>query len=100
MQRVAFDNSEDNEVDISGTITTADTAQTISAAKANRNGFWIQNLSAVPMYVLVGGTAVASQPSIKMNPDSLYESPVGACNNGIISIICSVQGAEFSAREW
>ena len=88
------------QTNISGTITTGGTAQTISEAKEVRNGFWIQNLSTSPLYFRVGGTAVQGQPCVKLNPGVLYENPVGVCPTGLISIIGPLTGAEFSAREW
>lgn len=88
------------QTNISGTITLGGTAQTISTAKEVRNGFWIQNLSSVTLYFRVGGTAVAGQPCIKLLPGALYENPLGVCPTGLISIIGSQTGAEFSAREW
>lgn len=86
--------------DISGTITSGGTAQTIAAANAVRNGFSIQNTSAGDLWFNTLATAVAASPSIRIPAGGLYESPVNQRPTGAISLIGATTGQTFSAREW
>jgi hypothetical protein len=71
------------------------------AANANRIGYWIQNNSAGDLWINeIGGTAAASQPSIKIVSGALYESPVTGCPVGAISIYGATTSQAFTAREW
>lgn len=83
----------------SGTLANG-SAQTLMAANASRQGFWVQNLHATDaLWISDVGTAVAGQPSLKIAAGALYESPPHAVPTGAISVI-GTSGAEFSAREW
>lgn len=88
-------------VNRSGTITTANTAQQLMAANASRRGFWLLNLSTTTdLWINDLGAAAASQPSIKVPPGGLYESPLGGAPVSALSIFGSAAGLAFSSREW
>lgn len=84
----------------SGTVTAGGTAQTIAASNSNRRGFWIQNVSTSDIWISSIGTAAASQPSIKIPPNALYEMPSHGVSTGAVSLFGAVTGQAFSAREW
>lgn len=83
----------------SGTITSGGVAQTLMALNANRRGFWVQNLSSTDLYINETGSAAASQPSIKIPPNGLYESPAHGCPTAAISIFGATTSQAFSSRE-
>lgn len=85
---------------LSGTITTGGAAQTLAAANANRQGLWVQNQSTAALWINFEETAVASQPSIKIDAGALYETPANWCPIGSVSIIGATTGQAFAAREW
>lgn len=87
-------------IDRSGTITTGGAAQDLAPAN-NRKGFTIQNLSVGDLFFNLGVTAVQGQPSFRIPPNSLYESPE-TCDRlaGNISIIGATTGQAFTAKEW
>jgi hypothetical protein len=88
-------------LDHSGTITSGGTAQTLMNANAYRTGYYIQNTSSADLWVDdKGGTAVQSQPSIKIPSGSLYENPPNGVTGTAISIIGGTTGQAFTAREW
>ena len=84
--------------DKSGTITTGATAQNVCAANVKRKGFWFQNVSDTDMWLSEIGTAVATQPAVKVAAGQFFEFPVTPV--GAISVICATTGKAFSAREW
>ena len=87
--------------DRSGTITTGGTAQQLMPANDARVGFWVQNLSSGDLWINeLGGTAAASQPSIKIPSGSLYESQRGEPCPYAISIFGATTGQAFTARGW
>ena len=89
--------------DLSGTITTGGTAQTLSAANVLRKGYSVQNLSSGNLFVNdVGGTAVSTGTgaSITITPGSLYESPRNQQPTRAISILGATTSQAFAAREW
>lgn len=88
----------ENWTNRSGTITTGNTAQQVAAANANRKGFWFQNVSDTDMWISELGSAVATQPAIKIPAGAMYEFPV--VPGTAISVICTASGKAFSAREW
>lgn len=96
--------SGDSQIrDISGTITTGGTAQTLTAAQVVRKGYSVQNLSSGNLYVNdVGGTAVSTGTgsSITIVPGALYESPRNQLPTRAISILGATTGQAFAAREW
>lgn len=85
--------------DLSGSITTGGTAQSISIADPTRKSFWIQNTSDTVMRVKLGGTASATS-GFKVNPDSLLcitDDDVGNAITQNISIFCATTGKTFEA---
>ncbi|MEK7392246.1 MAG: hypothetical protein AAB214_06745 [Fibrobacterota bacterium] len=91
---------------VSGTITTGGTAQTLVAfpAGARPRGFWIQNLDdAATLYIRGDGqAATAGVGSIVMNPGDLYETPhFWPVGNPVpsVSVFSTKTGHAFSA-EW
>ena len=85
-------------VNISGTITTGGTAQTLSAVKTTPRRFAIQNLSAGDLWINTKATAVAGSPSLRISSGAYYESPYATTN--AISIIGATGGQAFTAEEW
>lgn len=90
----------DAYIDHSGSIAAANVAQTLAPAVTDRRGFFIQNVSDTTMWIRVGGTAAANQPSIQIPAGALYEFPVGGVRTGAISIFCTVISKAFTAGEW
>lgn len=84
----------------SGQIAAAGVAQQLAPANAARRGYWIYNVSANDLWVNDVGTATAASPSLRLRPDEMYESPPSAAGVGAISIIGSVSGQTFIAREY
>ena len=89
-----------NIFDRSGTVTTGGTAQTLMAAQPQRAGFWIQNNSAGDLWIRAGGTAAATQPSLRIPPNSLYENPDACVPLDAISIFGATAAQAFTCREW
>lgn len=100
MQTVKIESRIIGLADISGTITAGGTAQDIAEPNEGRNGFWIQNLGASPLYFDFFQDAIAGQPSFKLDAGALYEAPASGCPAGRISVICATTGQQFSAREF
>jgi hypothetical protein len=85
----------------SGTVTSGGTAQQLMAANASRHGWFIQNNSDAELWVNVfGGTAVTSQPSLKIAAGDYYESSQGGATGAAISIIGATTGKTFTAGEY
>ena len=84
----------------SGSITLGGTAQNAMAANSSRVGFMIQNISAGDLWINTLTTAVADQPSIKVAPGQLYETPLTMPCTGAVSIIGATTGQKFVGREW
>lgn len=85
----------------SGTITTGGVAQTLMAANITRSGFMVLNLSAGDLWINeLGGTASASQPSIKITTGQLYETMTGQPCPEAITIFGATTAQAFTAREW
>lgn len=99
-QGVRIDSQIIDLVDISGTVTAANTAEDIAAINPGRRGFWMQNLGSSPIYFNFGADAVAGQPSLRLDAGAFYESPTTGCPTGRISIICATISQQFSAREF
>lgn len=85
---------------ISGTVTAGGTAQNAAAANANRQGFWIQNLSSGDLWINTLATAAAAQPALKLTAGTYYEAPLGGAGTGAISIYGATTGQAFAGREW
>jgi len=87
---------------ISGTITTGGSAQTISPFNPSRRGCSVQNVSSGDLWISDIGTAAASQPSIKIAAGAQYQcaSPGGLATNGALSLFGATTGQAFAGREW
>lgn len=87
--------------DRSGTIAAVGVSQQAMAANAARRGLWIQNLSAVDaLWLREGAAASQGQPSLKIAPGAIYETPAGGCPVSAINLTGPTAGQAFSAREW
>jgi hypothetical protein len=84
----------------SGTIATGGASQTLMAANSQRRGYWVQNVSAGALYINALGTAAATQPSVLIPPNGLYECAEGSTPASEIQIFGATTGQAFSAREW
>lgn len=88
---------------ISGTIATGGVAQTLYD---NQNmpykGFFVRNYSNLAaIWINENGTASAAQPSIRLDPLELYESPYSATgHNAVLSIYSDTSAVQFVARVW
>lgn len=88
-------------VNRSGSLAAGATAQVLMAANPDRRGFMVQNLHASDaLWINDQGAATQAQPSIKLPPGAMYETPPGGCPLSAISIIGPTIGQTFSAREW
>lgn len=84
--------------DGSGTITQANVAQTVFAAKPQRNYLLFVNLSDTVMYVNIDGIATDTNSYPVLTGGQLsFES--GFIPNGAVSVICASSGKEFVAKE-
>lgn len=79
----------------SGTLTAANTAQTIAVANANRRGFAFQNQSAGSLYLAIGVAATQDKLSLLIGPNRLYETPSNFAPTGSISMIGPTTGQQF-----
>lgn len=86
--------------DRSGTITLGATAQTLMIRNDSRQGLYIQNNSAGPLWISSVGTAAATQPSLLLQSGDYYESPANGVPATAISIFGATTGQTFTAREW
>lgn len=89
-------------INLSGAITTGNTAQALAAANSRRNGFRIQNISAGDLWVNdIGGTAaVDTSGSMKIVANGFYVTPPGYDYTGAISIIGATTGQRYTSSEW
>lgn len=86
--------------DRSGTIAAGATAQTAAAANTSRDYLLIQNTDATEdLYFNFGTTAVATQPSIKLTPNSSWENPSHFCPTGLVSVIAATTGHAYVVKE-
>tara|TARA_R110000803_G_scaffold14226_1_gene39561 strand:- start:333 stop:680 length:348 start_codon:yes stop_codon:yes gene_type:complete len=84
--------------DNSGTVTSGGTAQTIASANADRTYLIIQNHSDIDMWINVGVTAVADQPSIKLFANGGSYEPLQV-PSALISLIGATTGKSFTCKE-
>lgn len=85
----------------SGTIATGGVAQSFMTENTARKGWFIQNNSTGDLWVnRFGGTASASQPSIKIPAGRLYETPTGGSGGNALSIFGATTGQAFTSGEW
>lgn len=83
----------------SGTITAAATAQQIMAANTARRFLLIQNVSDTAMWCNFGVTAVADQPSIRIDPGASFRMDGTAVSTELVSCIGSLAGKAFTAKQ-
>ena len=87
--------------DRSGTVAVGGSAQQLAPANLTRRGWRLQNQSAGDLWVNdKGGTATASQPSLRIAANSYYESPITGCSNRVLSVYGATTGQAFEASEW
>jgi hypothetical protein len=87
--------SKTTPINISGTITTGNVAQVLSAEKQVPRKIALRNTSGGNLYISTTGTASASSMPIKA--DEYYESPYSTSN--AISIFGATTGQSFFAEE-
>jgi hypothetical protein len=94
--------------DRSGTITSGGTAQQAAAANASRRYLFIQNpgapgqfdtAPAVPLWVNFGVTAVAAQPSIRINAGQTLVFDGRFVPVGTVSVIAATTSTPFVIKE-
>ena len=83
--------------DVSGTITTGGTAQSLASANASRKGFSIQNISTGDLWVRAGGVAAVGV-GVKVPAGALYEFSYPPSQ--AISIFGAVTGQAFTAQDF
>jgi hypothetical protein len=87
--------------DRSGTIAAGGTSQQLMAANAARRGLFVQNHSATDsLWIDETGSAEQGQPSIRIPPGAMYETPAGGCPLSAVAIVGPTLGQAFTAREW
>lgn len=87
--------------DISGTITTGGTAQTLVGPNPDRRGFKIFNASNGDLWINdCGAAAVQASPSERIPAGATYISEIGGATVRGISIIGATTAQAFTAREW
>lgn len=90
--------------DLSDTMTTGSTAQTLAVANADRKGYRVQNLSMTASLFIndTGADAVTTSDGASMTllPGAYYESPAGGVSVAAISVNGPVTGQAFAAAEW
>ena len=86
--------------DKSGTLTLANTAQTIAVANATRRYLYIQNMSTIDsLWVNLGVVAVQSQPSFELFPGAAFVMENNFISSQFVSIIGPTTGQPWSAKE-
>jgi len=87
--------------DKSGTIASGGVAQTLAAARTDRQGFWLQNQSNADLWVNeIGSTAAATQPAIRIPAGAYWIMEDTGVTVAAISIFGATTGQAFAAREW
>jgi hypothetical protein len=87
--------------DGSGTITSGGAAQTAAPANPGRQYLLLQNVSDTTMWVNIGVTAVANQPSIQVVAGAALEFSAGGTGvvpTGLISVIGATTGKAFTLK--
>lgn len=85
---------------LSGTITAGGTAQQLAPANSARRGLSVLNLSSNFLWINMLGTASAAPPSIKLAPETYFETPDGFGVTGAVSIFGATTGQAFTALEY
>lgn len=98
---VAGIQSTGTRTDRSSTITAGGSAQTLMAARAARNGYYVQNQSTGNLWINdKGSAATADQNSLLIAPGLTYESAPNDRPVAAISIIGATTGQAFNAGEF
>lgn len=101
---VVFGTVADLYTDVSGTMTTGSTAQTVSIASTTRRGYRIQNLSQTSSLFIndTGAQAVTTAlgASMTLLPGAYYESPSAGVSKAAISVNGPTTGQAFAAATW
>jgi len=91
-------------MNLSGTITTGGTAQSLAPVITSLSGFVgysIKNNSSGSLWINdEGATAILGQPSLEITAGTLYESPTNSRPLGAISIIGATTGQSFTAKRY
>jgi hypothetical protein len=85
--------------DLSSTITTGGTSQTLSTAKS-RKYFLVQNLSAANLYINFGSAATTGTGSIVIVPNGSFVMESMFVTNQAINILGATTGQGFTAKEF
>lgn len=99
----AIKNITNTSVDVSsgsGTITIGNTAQNALASDANGYHYLIQNNSSNDIWFSTLSTAVLNQPSIRLVPGAVYETPDSLKVVGALSVIGTITGQAFTILKW
>jgi len=89
-----------SHTDRSGTITSGGVAQTLMAANTQRRGCVLQNQSTGDLWINAGGTAAATQPSVKVPPGAKYRCDPTGVQTSLHSIFGATTSQAFMAQEW
>lgn len=88
-------------VNISGTIATGGTAQTLIRANPSIRGYRIYNNSAGDLWINdTGANATTASPSEIIPANTWYRSDFGGASTLGVSIIGATTGQAFTARYW
>lgn len=85
--------------DRSGTITVGGASQQVMAANADRKYLLFVNSSDEIQWINFGGDAVATQPSIPIQPQGSFVMESGFINTGALHVIGATTGKIFTAKE-
>ena len=86
--------------DRSGTITVANTAQSLMAANTIRKGFRIQNQSTGDLWINdTGVAATIGQPALQIKAGGYLTSESWGCSQTSVSIVGATAGQSFHASE-
>jgi hypothetical protein len=83
----------------SGTVTAGGTAQTPMAANLVRKAWFFQNNSTGDLWISFVGTAVATQPSVKISPGGVAQSAGGFVSTQALSVLGATTGQAFTLWE-
>jgi hypothetical protein len=83
----------------SGTIAAGGTAQTAMALNATRKAWFFQNNSTGDLWLSFVGTAVATQPSVKIAAGGVAQSAGGFVSTQALSVLGAVAGQAYTLWE-
>jgi hypothetical protein len=84
---------------LSGSITTGGTSQTLSTAKS-RKYFFVQNLSSANLYINFTSAASAAAGSILLLPNASFVMEGTAISSELITVFGATTGQAFTAKEF